>query len=107
MNQFEPCDFSAGKMLQYCVEGGNKVAYIFNDYRLIGIMYLTAFLTKAEAEKELIEEVNSFSVKNGISPTKSNGMALFYLPNNPLTISFGIRENIGTVYLMYYTFIAQ
>ncbi len=106
-NVTEPCEITQGKALSYCVENGNRITYIFENNKLNGIMFLTAFLTRSQAEKELIEEVNTFSTKNNMEPVHLNGMVMFYLPSSPLTVSFGIKEYKGTTYLVYYTFLSK
>ena len=97
-----PCEESPGKALTYCVEDGSKITYTFDNYKLTGIVNLTAFLLKSQAESELQNEINLYSRKWGIKPYYSNGMAMFFSNNTDVSVSFGITEIEGTYYLATY-----
>jgi len=105
--KIEPCDLTYGKTLTYCVEGGNRIIYLFDNNLLYGIMFQTAFLNKREAEKQLDIEVSNFSKKHSIKPSYGNGMALFTLPYQNLGVSFGIIDEPGTFYLIHHTFLSM
>jgi hypothetical protein len=98
----KPCEESPGKALTYCVEDGSKITYTFDNYKLTGIVNLTAFLLKSQAESELQNEINLYSRKWGIKPYYSNGMAMFFSNNTDVSVSFGITEIEGTYYLATY-----
>jgi hypothetical protein len=101
------CEITPGKALTYCVEDGSRITYIFENSILYGIMFQTPFLTKSQAEKELNREVSSFAYRNNIEPVYGNGMALFFQPDNPIAVSYGLKDYMGTTYLMYYTFLSK
>ena len=107
MNKIKPCEITENRVLTYCVEGGSRISYIFEDNRLHGIMCLTAYLTRTLAENALEQEVNTFSKRNNITPTYTNGAALFDLSPSPLAVSYGVMGIRGTFYLCYYTFLSN
>jgi hypothetical protein len=107
MNNVEPCEITFGKVLTYCVTDGSRIAYLFKDNILNGIMFQTPYLTKSQAELALQKEVVNFELKNNIKPSYGNGGALFYYPNSPISVSFGVRDFKGTPYLLYYTWLAN
>lgn len=98
----KPCEESPGKALTYCVEDGSKITYTFENYRLTGIINLTAFLLKSQAESELQNEITLYSRKWGIKPYYSNGMAMFFSNKTDISVAFGVTEIEGTYYLATY-----
>lgn len=107
MQDVEPCEVTIGRALTYCVSNGNKLSYIFENNRLKGIMFMTAFDTKIHAELELKKEVSDFYRRNEITPTYTNGITLFIIPKSKLTVTYEVKEYQGTYYLMYYTFLSD
>jgi hypothetical protein len=107
MYNIEPCEVTGTKVLSYCVEGGSRINYMFENNKLNGIMFLTSYLTRSQAERGLENEVSVFSDKNKIKPYFSNGSAYFYMENSPFNVSFSVIEFQGTPYLVYYTFLAK
>jgi hypothetical protein len=98
----KPCEESPGKAITYCVEDGSKITYTFDNYKLTGIVNLTAFPLKSQAEAEYIKVINEQSKKTGIQPFYSNGMALFNKSNSNISLAFQVIEIGGTYYLANY-----
>jgi hypothetical protein len=107
MQKVEPCEITPGKILTYCVTDGSRVVYLFKDNILNGIMFQTPFLTKSKAEEAMEREVLEFQRQIDVKPSYGNGMALFYYPNSPIAVSFGLRDFKGTTFLMYYTWLSE
>jgi hypothetical protein len=103
MEKMEPCEITIGKALTYCVEDGSKITYVFENNILRGVMFLTPFLSKSEAESELKKTVNNFATRNSIKPVLENGSATFYNLEIPLSVSYGLKDLSGTTYLFYFT----
>lgn len=101
----EPCEVTEGKVLTYCVIDGSRVAYLFKNEVLNGIMFQTPYLSKSQAEAALEREVISFERRNSLRPAFRNGQALFSHPNSNISVSFGLRDFKGTTYLIYYTWL--
>ena len=104
MNSISPCEITEGRVLTYCVEGGHKVTYIFNNDILNGIMMLTAFITKSAAENELEKEVTDFKESTGIIPNYANGSVMFMKPGMRQTVTYSVKPFKETYYLIHYVF---
>ena len=107
MNFIDPCDALEDNTLTYCLEGDNKIIYLFKNYTLNGIKYLTAYSSPIDVYTAIGKDVSNFSIKNNMSPSYSDGKALFYYPTNRLTVSFGTDRADGNYYLIYYTFLPE
>lgn len=105
MHTDAPCEVTPNKVLTYCVTDGSRISYVFQDNKVTGLMFLTIYLTRYKAEKALEDAVESFSKENNMTPFYNNGKAIFSKPDVPLSVSYGIGEFGGNIYLVYYTFL--
>lgn len=97
-----PCEITPNKALRYCSEDGNIIFYMFDDNKLSGIIFLTAFLTRSAAELGLTNMVNEFSKIINMKPAFTSGMALFNITDK-IAITYEIKEMKGTYYVAYST----
>lgn len=97
-----PCEVTPKKVLTYCVRDGSRMSYVFEDNKVIGIMFLTIQLTRYKAEIALEEAVASYSTTHKLTPFYNKGQAIFSNPSSRFSISYGIGEFGGSIYLIYY-----
>ena len=58
MNKYKPCDIVYNKLLLYCVENGNKIAYIFNSGILNAYQLHTYYSNQFEAKQAVKQRSN-------------------------------------------------
>lgn len=104
MKSILPCEVTEGRVLTYCVEGGHKLTYIFNNNVLNGIMHLTAYDSKYSAERDFSKEVSSYKLSTGIEPINNNGSMMFMKPGFAQTVVYSVKQFKDTYYLVYYVF---
>jgi hypothetical protein len=99
-HNYPPCQETINKVLRYCSEDGNMVAYTFENNILNGIIFCTVFMTKTIAENELVKAVNQFEKTTGITPNISNGKATFAVTKN-MGVIYEVKQFNGSYYLFF------
>ena len=97
-----PCETTGNKALRYCSEDGNFIIYTFENNKLNGIVFLTAFLTRTKAEQGLTDMVDDFTGIAGKSPEILGGMAVFKMTKD-ISVTYEIKEYQGTYFVAYST----
>lgn len=99
-NTSNPCSETRNEVLKYCVQDGSFIFYTFKNNVLNGIIFLTPYLTKKQAEIALQNDVLSFANKVGKQPIYSAGKALFPM-SSELGVTFELVEFDGTYYVNF------
>jgi hypothetical protein len=105
-NRTIPCETTGREALRYCSEDGNYIIYTFYNNRLNGIIFLTAFLTRSQAERELVKLVDEFSQVVGKKPLYNQGKAIFSMTHR-IGVTYEVQYFEGTYFIVYSTLLTN
>lgn len=102
-HSISPCEETYLKVLQYCVEDGSKVFYLFENGYLSGISFCQAHSTRYDAELYLSKLIREKKNSIGIEPVIHQGSTIFYLPSAPIFLAYKIEIFDNTYYSVFLT----